>query len=29
MITARTKKQLIAFVIITLLGVSFVGARYA
>ena len=29
MITARTKKQLIIFVIITLLGVSFVGARYA
>lgn len=29
MITARTKKQLIAFVIITLLGVSYVGARYA
>lgn len=29
MITSRTKKQLIAFVIITLLGVSFVGARYA
>jgi phospholipid/cholesterol/gamma-HCH transport system substrate-binding protein len=28
-ITARTKKQLIAFVIITLLGVSYVGARYA
>lgn len=29
MITARTKKQLIVFVIITLLGVSYVGARYA
>ena len=29
MITSRTKKQLIAFVIITLVGVSFVGARYA
>ena len=29
MITARTKKQLIIFVIITLLGVTFVGARYA
>lgn len=29
MITARTRKQLIAFAIITLLGVSFVGARYA
>lgn len=29
MITSRTKKQLIAFVIITLLGVSFVGAKYA
>lgn len=29
MITARTKKQLIAFVILTLVGVSFVGARYA
>ncbi len=29
MITARTKKQLIAFVIITLLGVSYVGAKYA
>jgi phospholipid/cholesterol/gamma-HCH transport system substrate-binding protein len=29
MITARTKKQLIAFVILTLLGVTFVGARYA
>ena len=29
MITARTKKQLIVFVIITLLGVTFVGARYA
>jgi phospholipid/cholesterol/gamma-HCH transport system substrate-binding protein len=28
-ITARTKKQLIAFVLITLLGVSYVGARYA
>jgi phospholipid/cholesterol/gamma-HCH transport system substrate-binding protein len=29
MITSRTKKQLIAFAIITLLGVTFVGARYA
>lgn len=29
MITSRTKKQLIAFVFITLIGVSFVGARYA
>lgn len=29
MITSRTKKQLLVFVIITLLGVSFVGARYA
>ncbi|HEY6933172.1 MAG TPA: MlaD family protein [Marmoricola sp.] len=29
MITARTRKQLIAFVIITLLGVSYVGAKYA
>jgi phospholipid/cholesterol/gamma-HCH transport system substrate-binding protein len=29
MITARTKKQLVIFAIITLLGVSFVGARYA
>ncbi len=29
MITARTKKQLIVFVIITLIGVSYVGARYA
>ena len=29
MITSRTKKQLIVFVIITLLGVTFVGARYA
>ena len=29
MITARTKKQLIIFAIITMLGVSFVGARYA
>ena len=29
MITARTKKQLIVFVIMTLLGVTFVGARYA
>ncbi len=29
MITSRTKKQLIAFVILTLLGVTFVGARYA
>jgi phospholipid/cholesterol/gamma-HCH transport system substrate-binding protein len=29
MITSRTKKQLIAFVILTLVGVTFVGARYA
>lgn len=29
MITSRTKKQLIVFVIITLVGVTFVGARYA
>ncbi len=29
MITSRTKKQLLIFVVITLLGVSFVGARYA
>jgi phospholipid/cholesterol/gamma-HCH transport system substrate-binding protein len=29
MITARTKKQLLVFVFITLVGVSFVGARYA
>jgi phospholipid/cholesterol/gamma-HCH transport system substrate-binding protein len=29
MITRRTKVQLVIFVIITLLGVSFVGARYA
>ena len=29
MITRRTRLQLIAFVVITLLGVSFVGARYA
>ncbi|MCW2847252.1 MAG: hypothetical protein JWR90_1226 [Marmoricola sp.] len=29
MITSRTKKQLIAFVILTLLGVTFVGGRYA
>ncbi|MDQ6688345.1 MAG: MCE family protein [Actinomycetota bacterium] len=29
MITSRTKKQLLAFVILTLVGVSFVGARYA
>lgn len=29
MITARTKKQLIAFVLITLLGASYVGAKYA
>jgi len=28
-ITSRTKMQLLAFVIITLVGVSFVGARYA
>src|SRR3954449_9285466 len=29
MITSRTKKQLIAFAIITVLGVAFVGGRYA
>jgi phospholipid/cholesterol/gamma-HCH transport system substrate-binding protein len=29
MITSRTKKQLLAFVILTLLGVTFVGGRYA
>jgi phospholipid/cholesterol/gamma-HCH transport system substrate-binding protein len=29
MITSRTKKQLLVFVIITLVGVSYVGARYA
>jgi phospholipid/cholesterol/gamma-HCH transport system substrate-binding protein len=29
MITATTKRQLIAFVILTLLGVTFVGGRYA
>jgi phospholipid/cholesterol/gamma-HCH transport system substrate-binding protein len=29
MISARTKQQLIAFVIITLLGCSYVGAKYA
>jgi phospholipid/cholesterol/gamma-HCH transport system substrate-binding protein len=29
MITSRTKKQLLAFVILTLVGVTFVGARYA
>ena len=29
MITRRTKVQLLVFVVITLLGVSFVGARYA
>jgi len=29
MITSKTKKQLIAFVILTLIGVTFVGARYA
>ncbi len=29
MITSRTKKQLMAFLLITLVGVSFVGARYA
>lgn len=29
MITARTKRQLIVFVLITMLGVSYVGARYA
>ena len=29
MITSRTKKQLLVFVIITLVGVAFVGAKYA
>ena len=29
MITSRTKRQLLAFVFITLVGVSYVGARYA
>ncbi len=29
MITRRTRIQLMVFVVITLLGVSFVGARYA
>lgn len=29
MLTSRTKKQLLAFVFITLVGVSYVGARYA
>ncbi|MGN6251786.1 MAG: MlaD family protein [Marmoricola sp.] len=29
MITARTKRQLLIFVLITLVGVSYVGARYA
>ena len=29
MITRRTKIQLLVFVLITLLGVTFVGARYA
>src|SRR4051812_40400754 len=29
MITSRTKRQLIAFAIITVLGVTFVGGRYA
>lgn len=29
MISSRTKKQLVVFVIITLLGVTYVGARYA
>ena len=29
MITSRTKKQLLVFVLITLVGVAFVGARYA
>ena len=29
MITRRTKVQLLVFALITLLGVSFVGARYA
>jgi phospholipid/cholesterol/gamma-HCH transport system substrate-binding protein len=28
-ITARTKKQLLVFVLITLVGISYVGARYA
>ncbi len=29
MISSRTKKQLLVFVFITLVGVSYVGARYA
>ena len=29
MLTARTKKQLLVFVLITLVGISYVGARYA
>ena len=29
MITRRTKMQLMVFLLITLVGVSFVGARYA
>ena len=29
MITSRVKKRLIVFAIITMLGVAFVGARYA
>jgi phospholipid/cholesterol/gamma-HCH transport system substrate-binding protein len=29
MVTSRTKKQLLIFVLITLIGVSYVGARYA
>ena len=29
MITRRTKVQLVIFALITMLGVSFVGARYA
>jgi phospholipid/cholesterol/gamma-HCH transport system substrate-binding protein len=28
-ITSRTKKQLLVFVFITLVGVAYVGARYA
>ena len=29
MITARTRRQLLIFVLITLIGVAYVGARYA
>src|SRR5215213_4871899 len=29
MISSRTKKQLVVFVFITLVGISYVGARYA